>query len=175
MIDYTSTDSSSERLAAGYGGRFYGVYAAVVTRIFELDGQQQGRVKVRLPWSPDANGDEYEVWARLATMMAGNNRGSWFIPDPGDEVLVAFEAGDTRRPYVVGMLWNGVDHPPEQMDPQEWNYLKTIRSRNGVRITMNDQDGQESLTLVTPAQQTIVLRDDPPSIEAQNAMETSFA
>ena len=44
-------------------------------------------MRVRLPWSPDAGGAQYEAWARLATMMAGNNRGSWFIPDVDDEVL----------------------------------------------------------------------------------------
>ena len=51
----------------------------------------------------------YEAWARLATLMGGNNRGSWFIPDVDDEVLVAFEGGDPRRPYVLGGLWNGSD------------------------------------------------------------------
>src|SRR5687768_10526239 len=117
------------RLPCGYGGLFYGVYAALVVDVADPDGQ--GRVKVRLPWSPDSQ-SAYEAWARLATLMAGNNRGSWFIPDPQDEVLVSFEAGDPRRPYVIGALWNGQDAPPESMDSSGNNEVKTLRSRNGI-------------------------------------------
>src|SRR4051812_43232995 len=84
--------------------RLYGAYMAQVTDIKDPDNQ--GRVKVRLPWSPDIDDGRYEVWARVATLMAGAARGTWFIPDPDDEVLVMFEAGDPRRPYVVGGLWN---------------------------------------------------------------------
>ena len=100
-----------ERVPAGLGGRWYGVYPALVTDIKDPDNQ--GRVKVTLPWSPDTGSNRYEAWARLATMMGGNNRGTWFIPDVNDEVLVLFEGGDARRPYVVGGLWNGSDAPPD--------------------------------------------------------------
>ena len=102
------------RVPIGLGGHWYGVFPAIVKDITDPDGQ--GRVKIALPWSPDTAGGSYEVWARLATFMAGNNRGSWFIPDVDDEVLVAFEGGDARRPYVIGSLWNGRDTPPESMD-----------------------------------------------------------
>src|SRR5204863_851322 len=95
------------RISSGLGGRWYGVYPALVSDIKDPDGQ--GRVKVTLPWSPDPSGAEYAAWARLATLMGGNKRGSWFIPDVDDEVLVCFEAGDPRRPYVVGALWHGKD------------------------------------------------------------------
>jgi uncharacterized protein involved in type VI secretion and phage assembly len=147
--------------------RLYGAYPAQVTDINDPDGQ--GRVKVKLPWSPDSNGGGYQVWARIALLMAGNNRGTWFIPDPNDEVLVVFEAGDPRRPYVVGMLWNGQDAPPETMDGASKNYKKTIRSRNGVEITLDDTDGSESVTLVTPGGQTVTLKDGAGSIELQDS------
>lgn len=142
--------------------RLYGCYPALVVDV--VDPNQQGRLKVRLPWSPDLNGGAYEVWARLATMMAGNNRGTWFIPDVDDEVLLMFEAGDPRRPVVVGALWNGQDAPPETMDSGGENNIKSIVSRQGIRITLDDSSGQETLTLETP-QQTIVLKDDAPAIE----------
>lgn len=147
------------RSAHGYGGLFYGVYVALVTDIRDPDGQ--GRVRVRLPWSPDPSGKVYELWARLGVFMAGNNRGAWFIPDPQDEVLVAFEAGDPRRPYVLAGVWNGKDAPPESMDGGGNNYKKTLRSRNGVIVTLNDQEGQESLTLETPGGQSLKLQDGP--------------
>jgi len=162
-----SPDVIDKRLADGLGGRFYGVYPALVTDVVDPDGQ--GRVRVQLPWSPDPDGSEYEAWARVATMMAGPNRGSWFIPDPEDEVLVVFEAGDPRRPYVVGGLWNGQDAPPEQMDQAGRNEKKVLRSRNGVTITLDDADGQETLRLETPAGQVVTLQDGPASIEARDA------
>ena len=151
-----------ERSATGPGGRFYGVYAALV--VDNDDPEGQGRVRVRLPWSPDNDGSAYEAWARLATMMAGNNRGSWFIPDVDDEVLLSFEGGDTRRPYVIGMLWNGVDVPPERMDAD--NNLKTILSRTGIRITMDDTDGATKLTLSTPGGHSLIFDDSDLSITA---------
>ncbi|KAB8141603.1 type IV secretion protein Rhs [Chloroflexia bacterium SDU3-3] len=160
MID---TFAQLERAATGPGGLFYGVYTALVTDLNDPDGQ--GRVRVRLPWSPDPDGGSYEAWARLATMMAGNNRGSWFIPDIDDEVLVAFEAGNPRRPYVVGALWNGSDAPPASMDGASRNTTKRIRSRNGVVVTMDDSDGQEQLVLETPGGQKVTLRDGPGSVE----------
>ena len=151
------------RVPAGLGGRWYGVFPAIVVDIKDPDGQ--GRVKITLPWSPDTNGSRYEVWARLATMMAGNNRGSWFIPDTNDEVLVAFEGGDPRRPYVIGALWNGSDSPPETMDGAGNNYKKVLRSRNGVKITLDDTDGREQLILETPGGQKLTMKDGPGSVE----------
>ena len=160
------------RVPAGLGGRWYGVYPALVTDIKDADGQ--GRVKVKLPWSPDPDGGQYDVWARLATFMAGNNRGSWFVPDVNDEVLVAFEGGDVRRPYVVGCLWNGNDSPPESMDGSGNNYKKVLRSRNGVKVTLDDQDGQEKLVLETPAGQKVTMKDGPGSIEVVDSNGNSI-
>jgi uncharacterized protein involved in type VI secretion and phage assembly len=142
--------------------RLYGVYPALVTDIADPD--QQGRVKIRLPWSPDSDGG-YDVWARLALLMAGHNRGTWFIPDVGDEVLVVFEAGDPRHPYVIGALWNGQDDPPERMDGGSQNNLKVIRSRNGVKVTLDDSSGQEKMVLETPGGQRITLKDGPGAVE----------
>jgi uncharacterized protein involved in type VI secretion and phage assembly len=146
------------------GGRWYGVFPALVSDINDPDGQ--GRVKVTLPWSPDTGGGRYEAWARLATFMGGNNRGSWFIPDVGDEVLVTFEAGDTRRPYVIGGLWNGRDAPPQSMDGAGKNDIKVLRSRNGVKVTLDDEDGREQFVVETPGGQKLTLKDGPGAIEA---------
>jgi uncharacterized protein involved in type VI secretion and phage assembly len=98
--------------------------------------------------------------------MGGKNRGTWFVPDKDDEVLLGFEGGDPRRPYVVGGLWNGTDSPPESMDGAGSNYKKVIRSRNGVKVTLDDNDGQEQLILETPGGQKITLKDGPGSVEA---------
>jgi uncharacterized protein involved in type VI secretion and phage assembly len=80
-----------------------GVVVGVVTAV------DVGTVKLNFPWlAPDHETD----WVRIATVMSGNNAGSFMMPDVNDEVLVAFEHGDTRFPYVVGFTWNGVDLPP---------------------------------------------------------------
>jgi uncharacterized protein involved in type VI secretion and phage assembly len=153
----------NERVASGWGGRWYGVLPGLVLDIKDPDGQ--GRVKVTLPWSPDPGGGRYEAWARLATLFGGNNRGSWFIPDVDDEVLIAFEHGDPRRPYVLGGLWNGRDKTPAAMDGAGRNFKKVLRSRNGVTVTLDDQDGQENLVLETPGGQKITLKDGPGTVE----------
>jgi uncharacterized protein involved in type VI secretion and phage assembly len=138
----------------------YGLYPALVSDIKDPDGQ--GRVKVKLR-APD-KGAAYEEWARLATMMAGRNRGSWFVPDVNDEVLVGFEDGDLGRPYVLGALWNAGDPPPQAMDPAGRNAKKVLRSRNGVKVTLDDTDGQEQLVLETPGGQKVTLKDGPPAV-----------
>lgn len=154
------------------GARWFGVYPALVTDVRDPDNQ--GRVKVTLPWSPDADGGSYEAWARLATLMGGNNRGSWFVPDRDDEVLVGFEGGDPRRPYVLGGLWNGSDSPPETMDGGGQNDKKVLRSRNGVKVTLDDADGRERLLLETPGGQKVTLSDGPGTIAIEDANGNSI-
>jgi uncharacterized protein involved in type VI secretion and phage assembly len=161
-----------DRVPRGFGGHFYGVCPGVVTDIKDPDGQ--GRVKVKLPWAKDTNSDAYEAWARLATLMGGNNRGSWFIPHTGDEVLLAFEHGDVRRPYVLGGLWNGKDTPPASMDGSGNNYKKVLCSKNGVKITLDDTDGQETLTLETPGGQKVTLQDGANQVEIQDSNGNSL-
>jgi uncharacterized protein involved in type VI secretion and phage assembly len=68
-----------------------------------------GQVKVNFPWLDAAHETD---WIRISTMMSGGGAGSFFMPNVQDEVLVAFDHGDTRFPYVVGFLWNGQDLPP---------------------------------------------------------------
>jgi uncharacterized protein involved in type VI secretion and phage assembly len=115
-------------------GAFYGVYEATVLDVRDPEGL--GRVRVR-PSSLRIGGVE-KAWARLATLMAGNRRGTWFVPDVDDEVLVAFEAGDPGRPYVVGALWSSAATPPETMDGAGDNPRRVIATRGGARIAIDD-------------------------------------
>jgi uncharacterized protein involved in type VI secretion and phage assembly len=152
------------------GAQYFGVYPAVVRD--NQDPDRQGRVKVRLPWSPDSGSDEYAVWARLATTMAGAGRGTWFVPEIGDEVLISFGGGDPDWPYVVGALWNGQDDPPESMDSA--NNLKSIVSRTGIRIALDDTDGAVTLSLETPGGQKVSLEDGGSTIRIADANGNSL-
>jgi uncharacterized protein involved in type VI secretion and phage assembly len=151
------------RLPDGLAGPWYGVYPALVTDSGDPD--HLGRVKVTLPWMPDARKERYEAWARVATLTAGDGYGSYFIPDVGTEVLVAFEGGDARSPYVVGALWNGQDRPPTSTSADPQNSQRVLRSRRGVTMTLDDDEGHEQLVLETPGGQRLTLTDGPSSIE----------
>lgn len=114
------------------GGAAKGVAPALVRE--NKDGSGMGRVKVSYPWH--STSDE-SYWARVATPMTGNNRGAYFLPEVGDEVLVGFERGDLRFPYVVGSLWNGKDSSPETNSDGK-NDVRCIHSRKGHKFTFND-------------------------------------
>jgi uncharacterized protein involved in type VI secretion and phage assembly len=137
--------------------RRYGVYSALVSDVKDPDGR--GRVRVRLHSALDDDRVRNEVWARLVAMMSSSIRGDRLFPAVDDEVLVAFEAGDARRPYVIGTLWNGKDRPSDAGSRTE------LRSRNGIKVTLDDEDGQERLVLETPGGQKITLKDGPGAVE----------
>ena len=154
-----------EREPAGLGGRFYGVVPAIVTKVKDPDGT--GRIEISLP---SVFGDsDYRCWARQATLFAGKDRGSWFLPDEGDEVLVAFEHGDPSRPYILGGLWNGRDTPPDTASQESKTDKKILCSRNGVKITLDDSDGQEKLQLETPGGQKVTLKDGPGAVTIEDS------
>lgn len=139
-------------LMAGTGGeqgRQYGVVTGIVNDI--SDPENLGRVKVEIP-SVGGVAESLSNWARIATMSAGNGRGSFFIPEVGDEVLVAFEHGDPNRPFVIGMLWNSEDTPPETMDGEGKNHLRTIKSRSGHIITMDDSSDDQTAKVTIKSQ-----------------------
>ncbi len=137
------------------GGKASGVAVGIVTN--NKDSEGMGRVKVKFPWRE--NEDE-SFWARIATMMAGNDRGSFFLPEVGDEVLVAFEQNDINHPYVIGSLWNGQDKPPETNQDGK-NNIRRIKSRSGHEIIFDDNSEQkkEKIEIHTKAGHKVILDD----------------
>ena len=142
------------------GGSAKGVAVAVVQN--NQDDSGLGRVKVSYPWH-SAPTESY--WARIATPMAGGERGVYFIPEVGDEVLVAFERGDVRFPYVLGSLWNGVDPAPFNNGDGK-NDQRAIVTRSGHKLTFDDgEEGKVQIELsdgkrVTIDSQGIELNDE---------------
>jgi len=123
-------------------GRIFGVVMGIVSN--NQDPDKMGRVRVKFPWLSD---DHESWWARIATPMAGPSRGMYFLPEVNDEVLVAFEHGDVRFPYVVGSLWNGKDAPPETNDDGK-NNRRLVHSRSGHLIRLDDTDGDEKIEVI---------------------------
>jgi len=121
--------------------KFYGVTIGIVTN--NNDPENLGRIKVKFPWLSE---EDESPWARLLTPMAGKNRGFYFLPEINDEVLVAFEQGDMAFPYILGALWNAQDLPPEKNKDGK-NNIRTIKSRSGHKITLDDTDGQEKIII----------------------------
>ncbi len=108
------------------------------------DPENIGRVRVTFPHL----GDQESYWARLVTLMAGADRGSRFVPEVGDEVLVAFEQGDPRRPYVLGALWSTADTPPADDGNQADNNWRYFKSRSGHILRFDDTDGAEKVEII---------------------------
>jgi phage baseplate assembly protein V len=104
------------------------VYSGVVVE--PRDPKRRGRVRVSVPELDE------EVWARRATLDAGHERGTWFVPDGGDEVLVAFENGDPRKPVVVGALWGSTQRPPENKPDRA-----LVRTKHGATVVLDDGAG----------------------------------
>lgn len=121
-------------------------------------------------------GDEPSAAARVMMPMAGGKRGTYFFPEPGDEVVVAFELGDTNLPVILGAVWNNNDHPPDQAKQSADNNIRTIVSRSGHELTFDDTPGSEKVTLRTQGGDTLVLDDQPsrPKISLTTAQGRSL-
>jgi uncharacterized protein involved in type VI secretion and phage assembly len=148
--------------------------AAYLARVVSLDDPESlNRVQVRLIAFDGIDGQDAPLWARVVAPFAGNDRGAFFMPDLDDEVLVLFTNGDTRFPLVIGGLWNGASPAPAELGP-EGNRYKRIRSKNGITITLDDQQGQETLTMETPGGQTVTLKDGPGAITCEDSNGNSI-
>jgi uncharacterized protein involved in type VI secretion and phage assembly len=122
------------------------------------DPQNLGRVQVYFPWLSETN---QSYWARIATLMAGSERGSWFMPEVDDEVLVAFEHGNSQHPYILGFLWNGQSRPPNQDIDRQVRRLQTV---SGHILEFDDRPGQEKIMIKTRSGNEISITETPSGI-----------
>jgi phage baseplate assembly protein V len=131
-----------------------GVMIGLVKSVEDPSGQ--GRVQLTFP----TMGGVTSAWAPVVTKLAGNDRGAWFMPEPQDEVLVAFDHGDFDHPYIVGFLWNGNDKPPETEVKN-----RIIKTPGGHQLRFEDKDGAKKVILKTDGGLTITMDDAQQSIE----------
>jgi uncharacterized protein involved in type VI secretion and phage assembly len=131
----------SKETGASHDSNRYGVEVGIVTNV--QDPNKLGRIKVQLPRLP--GGPETD-WARVAQPAAGAGRGFYWLPEVGDEVLIAFELGQANRPYVLGALWNGKDKPMDGAYADD-NTTRMIQTRSGHKIVLCDKPGEEKIVI----------------------------
>jgi uncharacterized protein involved in type VI secretion and phage assembly len=149
LFDVLAQEGPDDAAAA----RVAGVVVGIVTN--NQDPEGMGRVKVQFPWLSD---EDESNWARIAAPMAGKECGVYFLPEVNDEVLVAFEQGDVRFPYVVGALWNGKDAPPAANGDGK-NSVRVIKSRSGHVVRLTDEDGKEKIEIIDKGAQNSIVFD----------------
>jgi|HigsolmetaAR203D_1030402.scaffolds.fasta_scaffold00650_4 uncharacterized protein involved in type VI secretion and phage assembly len=157
MSQYDSLSTLNDRLIQ----LAHGVYIGIVTN--NNDPEKQGRVKVKIPVLDD---EAESDWARVAVPSAGDKRGTQFIPDVGDEVLIAFLLGDLSQPVVIGSLWSKKKMPPDA-GKKDIPYI--IRSRSGHEIMLNDDDQDRKVMVKTAGGHQIVLSDKDKSLEIKDS------
>jgi phage protein D/phage baseplate assembly protein gpV len=126
------------------GNPIAGVVVGIVTNTSDPDGR--GRVKLKFPWLSD---DFESDWARVAHLGAGKDRGFVILPEVNDEVLVVFEHGDRRRPYVLAGLFNGVDASPYDVVDSSDGAVnrRALKTRVGHELIFDDERGKEQIAL----------------------------
>ncbi|MGD9850887.1 MAG: type VI secretion system Vgr family protein [Nitrospirales bacterium] len=135
-----------------------------------------GRVRVRFPWLNPSAGNSTQGdagWVRVAQIATGAGNTSMWIPDIGDEVLVAFEHGDPHRPVIIGDVWNGNDPPPVQLPHNKTQTILRSMSIPGgtipLELVMEAAAGQEELTLRVGNQ---FIQLNPKGIVASSTIQT---
>ncbi|RXZ48186.1 VgrG-related protein [Agromyces binzhouensis] len=154
---FTVSDASDRSLLGagtrpdrGGASAMQGVVTALVSDVHGSGGaEEEGRVRLTFP----ILSDEYvSGWARVVQAGAGGDRGSMIMPEVGDEVLVAFEAGSFDRPVVLGGLYNGLDQPNGGWGSAvELGSVvrRSFASRTGMVVEFLERPGEESVRIST--------------------------
>lgn len=148
----------------GDAARYFGVFPAIVTDI--VDPESLGRIQVSFPWL-GADGDAVRAWATLLTPYADDDQGFEVLPAVGTQVVVAFEAGDLCRPYILGSAWNGREAMPEA--PAAANNKRLIKSRAGSLLEFDDTEGAAKVTVSMKSGHKVVLDDGAQEVTVQHA------
>lgn len=153
-------DDIVEKPASATIPAIQGLHYAVVSNIHE-DPDGEFRVKVKIPVISE---DDEGVWARVATLDAGDSRGSFFRPEVNDEVVIGFINDDPRDPVILGMLHSS--SLPSPIEPAEDNYEKGFITKENLKILFDDE--KKSITVITSNENIICLNDDEGSIKLED-------
>ncbi|MDB5137807.1 MAG: Phage late control protein [Mucilaginibacter sp.] len=157
---FTKQPEVSSPPAADMLPAIQGLQIGIVTDL-ENDPDSQDRIRVRLPII-DAGEDG--IWTRISCLDAGNNRGTFFRPEIGDEVIVGFLNNDPRHPVVLGMLNSSAKPAPLQASNQ--NDEKGYTSRSGMKMIFNDSE--KSVKIETPAGKKVTISEQDGVIQLED-------
>lgn len=149
------TDQSGGGSTTGTNQLINGVLTATVTNT--KDPEKLGRIKVKFLGQGTDNETD---WIRVAAFFAGSKKGAFFLPEVGEEVLVAFIQGSVDRPVAIGVLWDKTDKPPED-NADGKNNVKMLKTRAGHTVTFDDdtQSKKAKIEIKSSAGHTITLDD----------------
>ncbi|QHT66024.1 type VI secretion system tip protein VgrG [Rhodocytophaga rosea] len=147
--------------ASGMVAPMKGLFIAKVVKIDE-DEAGEYRIQIKIP----ILGDNQGWWARLSTMYATNESGTFFYPEVGDEVIVGFLNEDPQYPIIMGSVHSKSSKPP--FIPENTNKTKGFVTRSKLKITFDDE--KKITKIETPGGNSITLNDDERNIiiEDQN-------
>lgn len=156
----TRFDLDRSQLRDQRADKLRGVYLGIVTANTKDGGDSKYQLKLKFPWLPSSGqgAQDETFWARIAVPMGGPTRGSYFLPEVDDQVLVVFEHGYVERPIVIGALWSAKQKPPEKNADGENNF-RVIKSRAGHRMIFDDTKGAERVILVDKTKKNKILLD----------------
>jgi len=137
-----------------------GLHIAKVSAIHE-DPLGENRIKIKLPL---ISTEEEGTWARIATLDAGENRGSFFLPEIDDEVIVGFLNDDPRNPIIIGMVHSSAK--PAPFEATEENDEKGIVTRSEMKLVFDD--GKNHILLETPNGNKVLLSEDEAAIQIED-------
>jgi Rhs element Vgr protein len=144
-----------EKPAAGMIPGINGLHVAIVSQL-ENDPDNEDRIKIKLPLVDMNDG----IWARIASLDAGKDRGAFFRPEINDEVVVGFFNDDPRFPVILGMLNSNAK--PAPIKAADANNEKGFTTRSKMKLLFDDD--KKIITLETPKGKKIEINDDGDSI-----------
>lgn len=147
----------------GGQANIYGVAIGVVKENWDKD--HPGMIKAEI--SLGSSGKNLTDWIPVAVPYAGKEFGTYFLPEIGSQVLLAFHMGDINCPIVIGSLWNQTDVvPPETAN--EKNTVKKIKTKGGNVITISEESGKEKISIQTKGELKAELDDENQKIILQD-------
>lgn len=163
-LDWFDEESQQEQ-------KIYGITTGVVKENWDKDKKYPGMVKVE--FFLGEKGKTLTNWIRVAQPYAGNGYGQFWLPEVGDEVILAFNHGELTNPFVIGSLWNNKDKIPEKTATEK-NTVKRIKTKGGHEIVFEEEEKKERLEIHTPGKLKITLEDEKKVITIQDENEKNM-
>lgn len=163
---FSETYDIHESPAAGIASAVNGLQVGVVSQL-EDDPDGEDRILVQIPI---INNEEQGIWTRIASLDAGENRGAFFRPEIGDEVIVGFVNDDPNHAVILGMLHSSAK--PSPISATDDNHEKGFVTRSDMKLLFDDD--KKSITIETPGGKKVIIDEDAGSIVIEDENSNSI-